>query len=93
MDGDPSCGITASHERLRDAKVSKNLEAAGVDYERARLVGTVDQPVDDPRPDPKRVEGCGQHQPCRPRSHYQDVNCCSFVYRHMAIVVDRATIL
>ena len=93
MDRDSSCFAPATHERIRDAEITENLEASGVDHERARLVRTVDQAVDNARPNSKGVQRGGQHQTRGARSHHQDVRDCSFVHRHFTIAFDRATIL
>ena len=90
MDHNSSCFASATHERVGYAEVPENLEASGVDHERARLVRAVDQTVNDARLNSERVERSGQHQTGRACSNHQNVRDCSFVQRHITIAFDRA---
>jgi hypothetical protein len=53
----------------------------------------VDEAVDDPEPNPKRLKRGGQHQSGWASSHHQNVHRCSFVHLSTAADAIRVTIL
>ena len=92
MNGDARAGVAAPPKRSFYAEIAHYLQASRVDDERARLVGAVDQPVDDAGSDPEPVQRRRQHQAGRARTDHQDIHGCIFVHRSRAAWA-RATIL